>query len=915
MKKCVFLFSVMFVAGIFLQSYAVRNNEGTTDLSGTWKIKDFTEGEGLTQKAFAADYDLTKCLQARVPGTVRQALLKAGKIPDPYYGYNNEKSLWVEGREWWFFKDFKANPELKNKNINLDFEGTVFKGGVWLNGKKIGTLKGMFNPRSFDVTGLLNIGGNNRLAVRLVAPDDATKNPKTRDLSFEVPRDQLYSIAQYYYGWDWAPHMVPVGIWQPVLLKYSGKIRVIHPYVLSTVNPGKPAELKIKYDVRNLVSKSGKVLIRGIIHKKRESAPIASFKQETDLPGESVKTLETKVEIPDPKLWWPNGMGDQPLYILELSVSSNGKVSDKIKTQFGIRELKLVNNEKVNESLKGMTQWRIGNVTKAYPWTFQINGKKMFAKGGNWIPISSLLKLDKNKYEHLLKLAKDAHFNLLRVWGGGLYEMDEFYDLCDKYGILTWQEFLSNRNFSHIDGDNFIEGAKATIYRIRNHPSLTFWCGGNEFNPDDLGSKAVIDTLEEMLRRIDPSREFHRASPYMGDDHQWQVWHGLQPYTGYGVVRPFRSEAGINTFPVIENYKKFTPEKYWWPLDETYIEYHGERNPRFVHLTKLERYANEFGVSLSLDEFIMKSQLYQALANEFNMAFCRASKFRNSGLLIWQYNDSWPTLSWSMVDWYGTPKPSYYSLKRASQPLAVSADFKTYLWEAGDTLSSDIFILNDDHRDYDSLTYQAALYSINGDKLAGKSGLTFVGTNKSKKAGTLRWLIPVSFKGKTVLLSVRLKNNKGNIISEEVYPLAVSKKPVKTLQEEKVKTWDGLVAYYKKYYTEIFDELNKLPQTTLKAELSAGKMSLDAQGKDELHIKLSNPSDHIAYFIRIRLKDDPDKVYAFYTDNYFSLLPGESKDITVRVSDRTKKAAGLSSFFEISGWNITPEEIPVTLVK
>jgi len=194
----------------------------------------------------------------------------------------------------------------------------------------------------------------------------------------------------------------------------------------------------------------------------------------------------------------------------------------------------------------------------------------MFAKGGNWIPVDQLLRLDRDRYDGLLRLFKDANFNLLRVWGGGLYETDDFYDLCDEYGILAWQEFLSNRNFSKIDRESFLNGAESAILRIRNHPSLTFWCGGNEFDPDDQGSREVIDELADLLKKLDPQREFHRASPYMGDDHYWGVWHRMEPYTKYRIVRPFRSEAGLNAPPVSENYRIFTPQNLLWPPDTTY---------------------------------------------------------------------------------------------------------------------------------------------------------------------------------------------------------------------------------------------------------------------------------------------------------------------------------------------------------
>ena len=280
---------------------------------------------------------------------------------------------------------------------------------------------------------------------------------------------------------------------------------------------------------------------------------------------------------------------------------------------------------------------------------------------------------------------------------------------------------LSNRSFSKIDRDNFLEGAESAILRIRNHPSLTFWCGGNEFDPDDKGSKTVIDALAELLAKKDPQREFHRASPYMGDDHYWGVWHRMEPYTRYRVVRPFRSEAGINAPPVWENYRRFTPESFLWPPDSTYVEYHGESNIRFTHLKKSLRYANEFGESSTM-ELITKGQLYQALGNEFDMEFCRSNKFRNSGFLVWQYNDIWPCLSWSIVDWYGTPKPSYYFMKRASRPIHISADYERYLWSAGETFKTDIYLLNDTQNPLNRLTFHAKLIRCDGEILSEKSG-------------------------------------------------------------------------------------------------------------------------------------------------------------------------------------------------
>lgn len=896
---------------------------GVIDLSGTWRLKDYSRGVGAEKKIFMAEFDKSSFLPIKIPGTVRQALLEAGEVADPYYGYDNEKSMWIEEKEWWFCTNFRVNSGQQGKYIDLVFEGTVFKGDVWLNGKYVGELEGMFNPRSFDVSKALHFEGENSLAVRLEAPEDARKIQRTGGLTFRLPRGerkQLYSIAQCLFSWDWAPHTVPIGIWKPVKLRYSGEVRVENPYILSSVKSEKLAILDISCEVRNLTNSTKKLILKGKIEGKGFEAGSAGFSREINLAPQEKRTAKFNVDVQDPKLWWPNGMGDQNLYLLHTEVTVKGELSDKCSTQFGIRELKIVENELVGEFIKGMKEhtgsvYHLGKVIGSYPWTFQINGKKMFAKGGNWIPIDHLLRLDRERYDLLLKLVKAANMNLLRVWGGGLYETDDFYELCDEYGILAWQEFLSNKDFSQIDRENFLEGARATILRLRNYPSLTFWCGGNEFDPDDFGSKAVIDELEELLKKLDPAREFHRASPYMGDDHYWGVWHGRQPYTRYRVVRPFRSEAGINTFPVLENYKKFTPDDKLWPPDKIHIEYHGEQNTRFRHLIKLIRYADEFGLSSSIEEFITKSQLYQAIGNQFNMEFCRANKFKNSGLLFWQYNDSWPCLSWSLVDWYGTPKPSYFFVKRASKPVHISADYEKYLWDSGETFNAAIYLLNDSYKPLKELKFQALLLDINSKTLAKKSGTASVEINRSKKIGDIQWMIPEAYKGKTFFIAVKLTDKNNQPISDAIYPIAVSRHTMKKSKLTSAQETKKLQPVGNKEYFEIFSELNDLPEVSLRSKVSVNSIKLDKNGLGKTRLMLTNPSKKLAFFIRVRLDTEPDDFTAFYSDNYVTLLPQEKKQIEINVLNRGNASGEVSMKLKVSGWNCPLTEFPITIVR
>ena len=868
------------------------------DLSGTWLMKDYTLGIGTAKKLQFLKKAPADSFAVEVPGTARAALLEAGEIPDPYLGYDNEKSLWVEEKEWWFFRTFRIEENLKGKYIDLQFEGSSFQGEVWLNGQPVGELKGMLNPRAFDVTRTLRYGEENTLVVRLEATPDARFREMARGLTWRNARDQLYSIAQSMYGWDWGPHGVPVGLWRPVKLRVTGPLRLDRPAIQTRILSSDEAVCDITMDVRNLSDQAKKSAVHAALVEKETGQVAAEFRQEYDLAPRETRTLQFQIPVKHPRLWWPNGMGKQDLYLLRAVVSDGSADSESQSTQFGIRELKLVENDRVGEFLKSMKDQvgdshHLGNVVGSYPWTFQVNGKKMFAKGGNWIPLDQLLRLDRARYERLLTLARDSHYNLFRVWGGGLYETDDFYELCDEYGILAWQEFLSNRSFSKIDRENFLEGAESAVLRIRNHPSLTFWCGGNEFDPDDQGSKAVIDALGALLRKLDPGREFHRASPYMGDDHYWGVWHHMEPYTAYRILRPFRSEAGLNAPPVLEDYLKFTPEEKRWPLDATYIEYRGESQTRFEHLKKLERYAGEFGESPNLETFIRKSQLYQALGNAFDMEYCRSNKFRNSGFLVWQFNDIWPAVSWSTVDWYGTPKAAYYYQKRASRPVHISVDFERYLWKSGETFAADVYLLNDTEAPVNQAVYTVRLLDLEGKVLSEEKGIASGAANQSVKIGRIEHRIAEQLPGRMFFVSAELKQADGSKISDVLYPIAVS---------EDLKNFKG-----------IFAGLDKMPPAAAGAEFPSSGLKLDGDGNGSVAVRLSNPTGHLAFFVRVRMLEESRTLRTSYSDNYISLLPGESRTLAVRVE--SKATAPGSLHFEVSGWNCPARELELSVGK
>ncbi|HYW93967.1 MAG TPA: hypothetical protein VE870_00095, partial [Bacteroidales bacterium] len=360
-------------------------------LDGTWMMKDYTRGMGVPHKAYLPVSEPCDVLPCQVPGTVRTALLEAGKIPDPYFGFDNEKSLWTEQKEWWFYKKFDVPADFKGRYIDLAFEGILFKGDCWVNGQKAGELKGMMNPRAFDVSSLLKYGHENLIAVRLQDPPDAWSSTMKDNLTWFTPRDQLYSIAQSMYGWDWGPHGVNIGIWQPVNLRVTGAVRINHPYIRTTIPSSKKAVCQVQLDIQNLSDKPVESILTGTLNEKQSGQEAVAFEQQIMLaPGES-RVVSLELTVKNPKLWWPNGMGDQNLYILNAAVTTDHTNSDRSSTQFGIRELKLVNNENTDAFVNQMKKqeglgniYSMGKAVGSYPWTFQVNGKKLFIKGGSW---------------------------------------------------------------------------------------------------------------------------------------------------------------------------------------------------------------------------------------------------------------------------------------------------------------------------------------------------------------------------------------------------------------------------------------------------------------------------------------------------------------------------------------------------
>ncbi|HHI68189.1 MAG TPA: glycoside hydrolase family 2 protein, partial [Planctomycetes bacterium] len=492
-----------------------------------------------------------KWYPAHVPGCVHTDLLAAGLIPDPFYRTNERDLQWIDKVDWEYRKTFTAGEEiLSRERVRLVFQGLDTYARVYLNGALLLRADNMFRTWSADCRPFLRKGPNTIL-VRFRSP--VTKDlPRRLDLGYQLPGpgwgwigglgklgiSMFARKAQYQYGWDWGPRLVTSGIWRPVRLEAWDRARIESvQYLVRSLTP-KEARLTARVEVRG--TRPGKALLSILV----KGTDLPAFTREIDL-AEGTGTYSLDLAIPRPRLWWTNGLGEPHLYTLEAVLSGEGLVLDRRSTRIGLRTLRLVRKK----SMGGKSFY------------FELNGIPLYCKGADWIPADSFpSRVTPGKYEFLVKSAAAAHMNMLRVWGGGIYENDLFYDLCDRYGILVWQDFMFACAMYPGDAafvENVTREAVQAVKRLRNHPCLALWCGNNEmdaglgpwgwmknFDPE-IRKKITADydrlfhlVLPKVVSAYDPTRSYWPSSPLAdwgvhasiqarsGDYHYWGVWHG-----------------------------------------------------------------------------------------------------------------------------------------------------------------------------------------------------------------------------------------------------------------------------------------------------------------------------------------------------------------------------------------------------
>ena len=621
---------------------------------------------------------------ATVPGCVHTDLLYNRMIPDPFFSSNEDSVQWIAETTWEYRKLFNADELRKRcKNVELVFEGIDTHASIFLNGTQLsaetpsGKTNNMFHPWIFDVSKMLK-KGDNELLIRFHPATDYNA-AEAEKLDYTLPDERAFSRkAPYHFVWDWGATLITCGLWKPVFLLGWNEFKIENMQIVQKALSDESAQMRVAVEVF-----SDKVTTADFyLEVDRDTLLV-----EQNVPLNKGKNVIFRdFEIENPERWNPNGLGSQKLYDVEVTLQSK-KTLAHISAQTGLRTVELV----CEKNSTGTS------------FTFYINGKAVFMKGANYIPQDNFSnRVTSQQHRTLLTAAKDANMNMLRVWGGGVYEEDDFYRLCDSLGILIWQDFIFSCALYPGDSGFLRSVAKEAEYqvkRLRNHPCLALWCGNNEVKNgwDDWGwknqysqneqdeiwshNRTIFENiLPETISNYDSGRAYHTSSPEWGwghpqcitegDSHYWGVWWGEEPFEVWDAkTGRFMSEYGFQSFPDYATIASFTePDDRF--LYSAAMKTH-QKHPRGYEIIR-DYMKRDYNVPKNLFNYVYVSQLLQARGMENAFEAHRRKKPHCMGTLYWQLNDCWPVVSWSSIDAKYRRKASYYAARNAFQPVILS---------------------------------------------------------------------------------------------------------------------------------------------------------------------------------------------------------------------------------------------------
>ena len=639
-------------------------------------------------------------LKASVPGTIHTDLMANGIIEDPYYRLNERKIQWVDKKDWIYQTTFNLNnQEFNRQNHELNFKGLDTYANVYLNDSIILKSNNMHRTYIVNVKEYLLKGAN---VLRIVLESPIKKGLELYDTldyvlpvsandqaeTGEVPGGKRINVhtrkAAYHYGWDWGPRLVTSGIWRPITMRSWDDFRICD-FIINTSLNGDVATIMAQIEIESSFDN-----INTLLELKLDDTIISSSKLRIQ---KGKQQYSIPIKIDKPELWWPNGLGKQHLYNIKADLKRKEIVST-VSKNFGIRNIALISDSALRQP----------------NFYFEVNGTPTFAKGVNYIPQDVFLpRVSNSDYQRILQAAKDANMNMIRVWGGGVYEDDRFYELCDSLGLMVWQDFMFACAMYPGD-DGFLENVKKeaidNVKRLSQHPSIALWCGNNEVlaawkrwgweqtaNKEQSPKVAqqIWHSYDTLFHKILPSivRQYHKEVNYWasspsaseglpeeyshGDTHYWGVWWGKEPFQNFNTkISSFMSEYGFQSFPEYASFKKYAENQ-----DKSiYSEVMKAHQRSSIGNSTIEEYLKRnYRIPIDFEAQLYMSQLLQAEGIQMGIEAHRRNKERCMGSLYWQLNDCWPGASWSSIDYYGKWKALHYKVKESFAPVIVSYEF------------------------------------------------------------------------------------------------------------------------------------------------------------------------------------------------------------------------------------------------
>ena len=846
------------------------------ELNTGWYCRNISDVKTDGAALSVPTQELKGWLPATVPGTVLTTLLNNKLVPDPFYGMNNQRipDIYTTGAThytYWFVKDFDMQAAA-GEQVWLQFRGVNYRCEIFLNGKKLNskTHEGMLLRQQYNITRLLN--KKNRLAV-LVYPPTNPGNPNGgQGGDGTIARDLT---TPYTAGWDW---IQPVrdrntGIWDKVTIERTRAVNISDPHVITQV-PGKrfpegkqaPATINVSCTLTN----AGDIAVKGMLEYEVEGRKVK--KDVVLAAGTAIEVTLPQLTLNDPKLWWPNGYGPQHLYKTSLQfIQSDKKVSDKEDMQLGVRQIE--------------TEWN----THTMSMQTMVNGQKIFIKGGNWIISDAMLRFSPQRYDAEVRFHRDMNLNLIRIWGGALTERPEFYEACDKYGMLVFQDFwfsgdCNGRWLDPMKKDDqwtrrkypddhglTLETMADQIKLIRNYASLAFWCGGNEIAPPEDILHALRDSL---LPALDGTRRFFDYSNSDSMSYNSLGGNGDGPYTiqdesifwNYRTF-PFNSEIGSVGVGDFASLQRFIPAENLVPPPvngkaDSVWEYH-----KYI---PYHNHVNAYGPVKDAQDFAMKAQLVNYTQYRSLIEGHTAHMWDwYTGTIIWKTQNPWTSLRGQMYDYYLDVNACLYGLRTGSKPLHIMMN----------PTDSMVMLVNNGFERAANLMLEAHIVDVNTGKDTMYSQVfSEVGPAMTQKIFPLTGFLSSLNRKTGTFVLLRIRNERKELLDENFYWLPGADKQ--------------------------FTALQQMPKATI-------RVSAVETEKGKLRLVMSNDAKNtVAFFNRIALVDaDTDKriLPAFFSDNYVSILPGEKKIIEVEYpAEFSNKERNV----EVYGWNV-----PKTFVR